>query len=154
MSKNTLKQLDQLQQAGLQQGLRYDNFLKLNKLWEQYISTLLGKDDPANAAHSGSICSKMVKADLTGALVTVAQSKNPTVVGLSGLVTRESVRCLFIIQKDNAVKCLIKPGSVFRVALPSTHGGHAIQIWGDNIVHLGSERTKVRFKEKFALDLY
>jgi hypothetical protein len=50
----------------------------------------------------------------------------------------------------------VKAGQVFEVSLPATHGGgdYAIRIWGDNIIYLGSERTKVRFKEKFALDLY
>lgn len=77
-------------------------------------------------------------------------------VGVSGIVTKESVRCLFVINQKNEVKNLIKAGSVFEVILPETHGQseYAVRIWGDNIIHLGSERTKVRFKEKFALDLY
>lgn len=110
-----MKQLEQMQARSLQEGLKYENFLKLNKLWHQYISTLLSKDDPKNPAHASSICSKLVKADLTGAEVTIVESKNPTLLGVSGLVTRESVRCLFVIQPSNEVKCLIKSGSVFQV---------------------------------------
>lgn len=30
----------------------------------------------------------------------------------------------------------------------------SVRIWGDNIIFMGSERTKVKFKEKFALELY
>jgi RNase P/RNase MRP subunit p29 len=49
----------------------------------------------------------------------------------------------------------LKAGSVFEVRLPAgTHGGYAVRIWGDNIIYVGSERTKVRFKEKYNLDLY
>lgn len=116
----------------------------------------MSKDDPTNPAHQASICSKLVKADLTGALVTVVNAKNSTLIGVSGIVTRESVRCLFIINQENQVKNLIKAGSVFEVKLPNTHGNgeYGIKIWGDNIIHLGSERTKVRFKEKYNLDLY
>ncbi len=73
-------------------------------------------------------------------------------------MTKESVRCLFIINEKNELKTIIKAGSVFEVRLPDTHNGgdgtYVARIWGDNIVYLGSERTKVRFKEKFTLDLY
>ena len=98
----------------------------------------------------------MVKADLTGARVKVVNSKNLTTIGVEGIVTRESVRALFLINEKDEVKCIVKAGQVFEVTLPATHGGgeYAIRIWGDNIIYLGSERTKVRFKEKFALDLY
>ena len=30
----------------------------------------------------------------------------------------------------------------------------AINIWGDNICYKGSERTKIKFKEKYQLELY
>jgi len=33
LSKNTMKQLEKMQTASLDEGLKYDNFLKLNKLW-------------------------------------------------------------------------------------------------------------------------
>jgi len=77
-------------------------------------------------------------------------------VGLQGIVTRESVRALFVINEKDEVKCVVKAGQVFEVRLPETHGNgeYGVKIWGDNIIYLGSERTKVRFKEKFALDLY
>ena len=97
-----------------------------------------------------------MKADLTGARVKIVESKNMTLIGVSGIVTKESVRCLFVINEKDEVKNLIKAGSVFEITLPDSHGEgkYGIRIWGDNIIHLGSERTKVRFKEKFALDLY
>jgi RNase P/RNase MRP subunit p29 len=132
--------------------------VKLNKLWNQYIQTLLGKDDPTNPNHMASICSKIVKADLTGANLRISASKNQSLVGITGIVVRESVRCIFIINEKNEVKNIQKAGSVFEVQLPcsikDSERVFGIRIWGDNIIHLGSERTKVRFKEKFALDLY
>lgn len=137
------------------EGLKYETFKKLNKVWNEYITTLLSKDDPVNPAHNASICSKLTKAELSGAHITVANSKNPTMIGLTGIVVRESQRCLFVINQENEVKNFLKAGSVFEVKLPEkTHGGYAVRIWGDNIIYVGSERTKVRFKEKYNLDLY
>ena len=107
-----------MQDESISEGLKFENFLKLNKVWNEYISTLLSKDDPTNPGHAGSICSKLVKSELTGAYITVHDSKNPTMVGVSGIVVRESVRCLFVINSNNEVKNLIKTGSVFEVRLP------------------------------------
>ena len=145
--------MEKFQEAQFQEGLKYEQFVQLNKLWGEYISTLLGKDDLTNPGHQTSICSKIVKADLTGARVKVYDSKNKTMIGVGGIVAKETVRCLFVVNEKDEVKNLLKAGSVFEVALPATHG-EAVRIWGDNIIHLGSERTKVRFKEKFVLDLY
>eukprot|EP00347_Sterkiella_histriomuscorum_P000703 403374827 len=146
VSKNTLKQLDKLQQVQ-QAELKYDTFVNLNKLWCQYIMTLLGRDE-----NMASVCAKIVKADLNGACLTVVKSKNPCMIGVSGIVVRESVRCLFIINEKNEVKNLLKSGSVFEIDLKD--GERFVRIWGDNILFMGSERTKVKFKEKFALELY
>ncbi|TNV76955.1 hypothetical protein FGO68_gene15655 [Halteria grandinella] len=150
-----MKQLEKLHQSRAETQLQYETITKLNKLWNEYIATLLGKDDPQNPSHIASICGKIVKADLCGAEVTVSNAKNDTTIGLTGIVVRESVRCLFIINEQNEVKNLIKAGTVFEVKVKSGEGKvFGIRIWGDNIIHLGSERTKVRFKQKFALDLY
>ena len=143
-----MKQLEKLH--GASAPPLYETFVKLNKLWEQYILTLLGKDDPLNPAHMASICSKVVKADLAGADIKVVNAKNPTLLGVGGIVMRESVRCLFVIAPDNTVKNLVKAGTVFEVRLPHCN----IRVWGDNIIHLGSERTKVKFKERYQLELY
>ena len=55
---------------------------------------------------------------------------------------------------------MVKEGSVFQLRLPdslkSTKDGAplAVNIWGDNIKYVGSERGKVKFKEKHILELY
>lgn len=109
--------------------------------------TLLGKDE-----NMASVCAKIVKADLNGAKIQVFKSKNQCMVGVSGIVVRETVRCLIVINEKDEVKNLLKQGSVFEIDLGD--GERTVRIWGDNIVFMGSERTKVKFKEKFALELY
>jgi len=65
--------------------------------------TLLGKDE-----NMASVCAKIVKADFNGARVKVVKSKNECMLGVSGIVVRETVRCLFIINENNEVKNLLK----------------------------------------------
>jgi ribonuclease P protein subunit POP4 len=78
---------------------------------------LVGGD--TNAA---SVCAKVVKADLTGARLTVAQSRNPAMLAARGIVVKETVRCLFVINEANQVKNLLKAGSVFEIQLPHPPG--------------------------------
>ena len=98
-----------------------------------------------------SICSKVVKAEFSGAEVEVVASKNPCMIGVKGIVVRESVRCLYIINTHNVVKNLLKQGSVFQIDVGE---GRAVKVWGDNIIYAGSERTKIKFKEKYAFELF
>ena len=110
--------------------------------------TVIGENDLNNA----SVCAKVVKADFNGAQVKVVQAKNQALVGVGGIVVKETVRCLFVINPKNEIKNLLKQGSVFEIELGD--GKRAVKIWGDNIVFMGSERTKVKFKEKYNLELY
>ena len=147
ISKKTLKQVEEMQDKQWSEGLKYDTFLKLNKLWNEYIRTLVGKD-----SEQSSICSKIVKADLNGAQITIVNTKNATQLGVSGLVVRETRRCLFVITPENEVKNVLKQGNVFELELQ--HYPFNVRMWGDSIIHMGSERTKVKFKERFSLELY
>ena len=62
-----------------------------------------------------SVCAKIVKADFNGALVTVIKSKNQFMVGVTGIVVKETVRCLFVINEKDEIKNLLKQGSVFEI---------------------------------------
>ena len=60
-----------------------------------------------------SLCSRLVKADYSGAKVKIVKSKNPAIVGQEGIIVRETTRTFILIQPDNEVKTIIKEGSVF-----------------------------------------
>jgi ribonuclease P protein subunit POP4 len=80
-----------------------------------------------------------VKADFSGAMVKVVNAKNEMVIGIEGIVVRETTRTFVVIQEDNSVKVLLKAGTVFQFRLPSllkAKSGEklAVNIWGDNIL--------------------
>lgn len=61
------------------------------------------------------------------------------VVGVQGIVVRETTRTFVVILEDNAIKVLLKAGTVFQFRLPSmlkakTGETLAVNIWGDNIL--------------------
>ena len=118
-------------------------------------------DEKYDAQAQTSLCGKLVKADFSGAKIQVIEAKNKTLIGLAGIVIRETPQSFVIIQpKDDAVKVLLKAGAVFQFRLPAvmkSKGSEmplAVNVWGDMILHKGSERSKVKFKEKYCLDLF
>ena len=59
----------------------------MNQLWQDYI-----KDVMNNSNNEENILSKMLKADLHGAILTVINSTNKNNIGITGIVLFESRR--------------------------------------------------------------
>ncbi|KAI5965996.1 POP4 [Candida margitis] len=64
---------------------KFEDFIKMNDLWQSYIQDLLGLDTntPLNTS---VMLPKLVNADFNGCLLTVLQSRNNNVVGTRGIV--------------------------------------------------------------------
>jgi len=59
------------------------------------------------------MCSKITKADYSGAMVKVVNAKNKQLIGFEGLVVRETTRTFVVIQPNDQTKVLLKEGTVF-----------------------------------------
>lgn len=103
---------------------RFDLFVPLHRLWMGYMSELLGLSLPSSPEHASrvpncvSMYPKLVKADLHGSLLSVRQSRNPCLVGLSGIVLYESENAFRVITKTNQVKLIPKQHTIFLLAIP------------------------------------
>ncbi|KAF7967154.1 hypothetical protein HWV62_18636 [Athelia sp. TMB] len=103
---------------------RFDLFIPIHQLWLGYMSELLALPtlgtrsvDQAMPAAAG-MHAKLVKADFHGSFIMVRQSKNPCLVGLSGIVVHETENAFKVITKRNTLKLLPKQNSVFGFAVP------------------------------------
>ncbi|KAG6372174.1 RNase P subunit p29-like protein [Boletus reticuloceps] len=106
---------------------RFELFVPLHQLWMGYMSELLGlrvPDVSSSSSHEGkmpgasSMHAKLVKADINGALLTVRQSRNPCLVGLSGIVLHETENAFKLITRKNKLKLVPKQNSIFTLAVP------------------------------------
>ncbi|PFH46803.1 hypothetical protein AMATHDRAFT_43348 [Amanita thiersii Skay4041] len=109
------------------------NMLPLHRLWMDYISELLGLEQPTslvNMTHHPrpfntlTLHAKLVKADLHGSLLTVIQNKNPSLIGLSGIVILDTANTVTVVTMVNKLKKLWhpvipKPNAVFAFSIPS-----------------------------------
>ncbi|KAF8063538.1 Rof/RNase P-like protein [Lyophyllum atratum] len=105
---------------------KFDLFLPLHHLWMGYMSELLGLlqpppsgPPPPQAMQSGSsMHPKLVKADFHGSIMTVRQSKNPCLVGISGIVIHETENAFKIVTQRDKMKLIPKENSIFAFAVP------------------------------------
>lgn len=103
---------------------RFDLFLPLHQLWMGYMSELLGLSPPSSVPvaeampNASSMHPKLVKADFHGSLLTVRQSKNPCLVGLSGIVIHETENAFKVITRKDQFKLIPKQNSIFTLAVP------------------------------------
>lgn len=96
------------------------------------------------------IAEKMVKADFNGAYISVKNSTNDQLLSLEGIICKETSRSFVIITRDDKQKTLLKSGNTFTIRLPYREGKTVltVDLWGDMLLYKGSERTKIKFKEK------
>lgn len=107
--------------------IRFSLYLPLHMLWLGYMSELLALGPvPSTSIDPGTelaptvagMHAKLVKADYHGSIMTVRQSKNPCLVGLSGIVIHETENAFKIVTKSNRLKLIPKQNTVFAFAVP------------------------------------
>ncbi|KAJ6578661.1 Rof/RNase P-like protein [Mycena vulgaris] len=106
-------------------------FLPLHHLWIGYMSELLNlpqRTAGAPRAPSGvGMHPKLLKADFHGSLMTVHQSKNTAILGISGIVIHETEGTFKVVTKENAVKSVCSFLLMSHPRHNETHGSrHAV----------------------------
>ncbi|KAH9842811.1 RNase P/MRP, p29 subunit [Rhodofomes roseus] len=111
-----------------QQETKFQLFLPLHALWMGYMTELLALPPAPSGANnqpiteaipnSAAMHAKLVKADFHGSIMAVRQSKNPCLVGLSGIVIHETENAFKIVTRNNQLKLVPKQNSVFAFAVP------------------------------------
>ena len=89
----------------------------------------------------------------------VINARNKKLIGVGGIVLLETQRTFIVLNKNNKRKsklfcfkfvlALVKNGSVFLLKWRDK----CIKIYGDFFQYKGSERSKIKFKEKLIMDL-
>ncbi|KAF9792373.1 RNase P/MRP, p29 subunit [Thelephora terrestris] len=149
---------------------KFETYVPLHRLWLGYISELLGlgpqpsgtvTEQNAAMPNVPTIHAKLVKADFHGSILTVRQSKNPCLVGLSGIVIYESENAFRVITRGNKLKMLPKQSTVFTFGLPlysatAGDGGRTVsdgphvelELYGNQFEFRSSDRASRKFKHK------
>ena len=97
-------------------GLKYSSFVSLHSLWSGYMTELLDLQALEDGGWTPNLNEetrqlqlqmRVCRADLTGALVTVATAACPSHVGATGLVVMETKNTLQIISLDDKLRWVL-----------------------------------------------
>ncbi|KAJ4462838.1 putative ribonuclease P subunit P29 [Paratrimastix pyriformis] len=129
-------------------GIQYQDCLPLHELWLGYIAELLGP-----TASSTAIAGKITHADLHGAMLTVARSRDPHNIGVTGILIRETENTFSVVTEDNHVKLIPKAQSEFSFMLPRPEGPFWVTLHGQNLCSRPADRATKKIKCSSSLAL-
>eukprot|EP01127_Copromyxa_protea_P000123 TRINITY_DN10124_c0_g1_i1.p1 TRINITY_DN10124_c0_g1~~TRINITY_DN10124_c0_g1_i1.p1 ORF type:complete len:240 (+),score=43.32 TRINITY_DN10124_c0_g1_i1:56-775(+) len=122
---------------------KFATFVALNSLWMRYMEDLMCGENI-----TGQV-TKLLKADLHGALVKVTKTKCPSYLGVTGIIIQETTQTFKVITAQDKLVVLPKRGSIFTFLFHN----EAITIYGNNIISGSAERSKKRYKIKKTIGL-
>ncbi|KAJ7561880.1 hypothetical protein O6H91_03G045500 [Diphasiastrum complanatum] len=102
---------------------KYDLYIELNELWTDYTKRLL-KD-----CSDMMIQSRLLAADLHGAIMEVLDSKIVSFIGVQGIMIRETENTFGIITSNDQLKVIPKSGSIFLLQLENLR----VMLIGNNL---------------------
>ena len=91
---------------------KFNLYLEIHELWKEYISDLL-----KGIENDLLISNKLVKAELVGCFITIVESKNPTIVGISGILIRESLNMFYLLSKLDKLYKIAKTNTIFTIVI-------------------------------------
>ncbi|KDE05639.1 hypothetical protein MVLG_04010 [Microbotryum lychnidis-dioicae p1A1 Lamole] len=98
--------------------------------------------------------SKLVKAEFVGSIVAVKRAKNPSLVGIQGIVLQETQGTFKLVTAKSQIKLVPKQGSVFDITLPLAAKDESnpssrklsFDLFGDQFAYRSAERVGKKWK--------
>ena len=120
---------------------KFNIYIEMHELWKEYMNDFL-KDEknPLN---------KILKAELVGSLLTVVESKNPNLVGISGILIRESCNMFYIISRTDKLHKISKLNTNFTFCWKNS----LFTVHGTNTRFKPSDRSNKKIKIKASIEL-
>jgi RNase P/RNase MRP subunit p29 len=122
----------------IRQGdISFDEMVQVHLMWKDYMRDVLGiqkskNNEPLKSiiteASKMSVLQKIAKADFHGALISIFEAKNNKLIGLEGIIVKESRQTMTIICDNNKLKVVPKMNTTFLIKIPD---GTKVKLYGD-----------------------
>ncbi|KPI93165.1 PREDICTED: ribonuclease P protein subunit p29 [Papilio xuthus] len=126
-------------------GVRYNDVLPMNDIWEGYISELLELDKPVPECNSKCwehFAQTLYRADFHGSLLEVIRSKCPSYVGKKGICIMDTRNTFKIVSINNVVTTIPKRECVFDMYINDM----VITFFGKHLCIRPAERSTKKIK--------
>ncbi|ORY94760.1 Rof/RNase P-like protein [Syncephalastrum racemosum] len=125
---------------------QYALFEQLHTLWEGYMAELYNM-----GPNPSLFAQKLLKADYHGAILKVVQSSNPSYVGLTGIVVKETLYTFVLITRENRLLRIPKQHAHFEMTVEACHG--KFTLYGPQLVARPFARANKKFKPQPSTEL-
>ncbi|KAL6719222.1 hypothetical protein ACLMJK_003459 [Lecanora helva] len=152
---------------------KYEIYEPLHRMWLEYMWEILDmKDGESSFITAKSAGSKLASADFHGAKIVVVRSRCVGMVGLRGIIVRDTRFTFQVITKKNELKLIPKKHTVFRFEIPqpgitkdestkatkepqdtSRHRNLVFELHGSQFEQRPAERATKKFKQRNLTDL-
>ncbi|XP_065087793.1 ribonuclease P protein subunit p29 [Ochlerotatus camptorhynchus] len=124
--------------------IRYEQIVPLNRLWRGYMGRYLGKErlPDVTEAQYNQLTSDILKADFHGAKISVIRAKNPSLVGIRGIVVLDTKGTFKLVSKDDKMRTIPKMDSVFQIHWNNID----VTIFGKHLNARSAERSVKKVK--------
>ncbi|XP_062560865.1 ribonuclease P protein subunit p29 [Armigeres subalbatus] len=143
--KLSRKEISQMGIYALPQGsIRYQQIVPLHRLWCGYMARYLNNEKLPDVVdiQYNQLVSNILKADLHGAKLSVVRTKNPSMIGIKGIVVLETKGTFKVVSKDNKLRTIPKIDSVF-----AFHWNNVdVNIFGKQLNARSAERSVKKVK--------
>ena len=123
-------------------GQKYSNFVPMNLLWVQYMRSSFGSMGSPLSLHADE---RLLKIEYHGACVTVVNAKCSTLIGLRGIVVKETKQLFQMVTECDELNTVSKRGCIFMFEID----GFRVKINGDAIVGRAGTRNMKKKKGVF-----
>ncbi|KAL8796195.1 MAG: hypothetical protein Q9195_001528 [Heterodermia aff. obscurata] len=154
---------------------KYAIYVPLHNMWVQYMWEVLGiEEDRKPFVTAQGAGSKLVSADYHGAELTVVRSRCAGMVGLKGIVVKDTKFTFQIITARNQLRTIPKKHTVFRFEIPQPSqpsndkvgtvsekqnsdntqlSALQFELYGSQFEHRATDRATKKFKQRYMPDL-
>ncbi|XP_055531576.1 ribonuclease P protein subunit p29 [Wyeomyia smithii] len=131
--------------------ISYRQIVPLHRLWCGYVARFLDKEKLPSATDPqyNQFVLDLLKADFHGAKMTIDRAKNPSLVGIKGIVVLETKGTFKIVSKDNKLRTIPKNDSVFKIHWNNVD----ITVFGKHLYYRPAERSVRKLKTFLECDL-
>ncbi|KAH3681583.1 hypothetical protein WICPIJ_007457 [Wickerhamomyces pijperi] len=115
---NNVKNVDQTKFKEYKKLIKFDDFLKSNELWIDYIRDLLQISNTKSLQNVQQCLIRLSSAEYIGCFIRVLKAKNKQLQGKSGIVIYDSKNYFIVVEKGDKLKLIEKKGTLFSFVVP------------------------------------
>lgn len=123
-------------------------YAPMHELWKQYMEGVVGAKTSSKSLAEKS--QRFARSDWHGAILQVVKSTSPGLVGVQGILIKETTNTFTIITPQNQYKTIPKHNNVF-TTLASKNT--LATLYGNHLIIKSSDRSARKFKSKQTIDI-